>query len=81
MPQTDKRKVEERIKDRLEHLRKLLPVDESTNLGTILDWGCGNGEISVEIGSYYHAKELLVCDIFSPEKFVSPSSDCEIKYF
>lgn len=34
--------------------------------------GCGNCEISAEIGKMYGAKHIVGCDIYSEDQFVRP---------
>jgi len=68
--QTTKRGLE-----RAGHLSKILPTTE-TNLNSILDVGCGNGDITSSIASVYDipATDVHCADVFDPANFTGNKS-------
>ncbi|KAL4460014.1 hypothetical protein ABPG74_003540 [Tetrahymena malaccensis] len=61
-----------RQEDRLKMLTSVLSPD-TANINGYLDMGCGNCEITAQIGKVYGAKYIVGCDIYSEDQFVRPA--------
>ncbi|KAL4506461.1 hypothetical protein ABPG72_000032 [Tetrahymena utriculariae] len=61
-----------RLEDRLKMLTSVLNP-QTTNINGYLDMGCGNCEITAQIGKVYGAKYIVGCDIYSEDQFVRPA--------
>jgi len=56
-----------RRSERAEHLQKIFQPGSS--ISSYLDIGCGNGQITEEIGQIYHIPFVYGADVYSPEQF------------
>ncbi|EAR91003.1 UbiE/COQ5 family methyltransferase (macronuclear) [Tetrahymena thermophila SB210] len=61
-----------RQEDRLKMLTSVLSP-QIANINGYLDMGCGNCEITAQIGKVYGAKYIVGCDIYSEDQFVRPA--------
>lgn len=57
-----------RTSERLMHLTKLL--DRQHKIYTLLDIGCGNAELTIEIAKEYKVSQIYGADIYTHDKFI-----------
>lgn len=76
---TQGNKVKSRQSERLTHLLKTLPL-QSCKITEILDVGCGNAEITQEIGSTYQVQTIYGADVYSSTDFKVTENNNKVKY-
>jgi ubiquinone/menaquinone biosynthesis C-methylase UbiE len=76
---TQGHKVKARQSERLTHLLKTLPL-QSCKITEILDVGCGNAEITQEIGSTYQVEKIYGADVYAPSDFKVTDNNRKVDY-
>ena len=83
---TDKRFVNKRALDRINHLRNTLNrkhgqfADVNTKIGSFLDLGCGNAEITFDIAQTLHIPHVYGADVYPRNDYKQPNSESNIIY-